>query len=732
MVVANRGYVLNNVTADAALTITLDPSAPTAGAPVEPGDQVFAVVVANAQASNTWEPPGGWVDVQPEWGTYGTFYVKVYHRTWQAGDTAPTFTLTGAGRWLQGCAFWLSGAAVPYIVGVPKARPDVPAETQTCTAPGVVTPSAGCKVVSLAFERTSAAETAESITVSGAEKWFTLPQPNGTNISTVTVATLDVAEAGQVGNITTTYPNTQGTNGWAFQIALPPLVAAEEPVPALVREWGGGSALASNAATTIPVPADIPAGHHVFLAATSSGAAAAEYTVTDSKGNTWTHHRTDGVTGTTTRTTLQSGRITTPLTPADTITLTPAGAPIQRLAWSLMEFDRLMTPDQTVANDNGGASTTAVTTGVTPPTTTAPELLVGAFGLVNSPRNLTPGVGVVAGTKHVSTVGTGERASQLLFGRASATGPQSLAGTLDTGGLWSASLVTFSIDPPPAGLPVKVSDGVGLLDGRLMVSDGDGTLMTPGAIRAVTPGFPSVAAMLATPAFKIAHRGGSVDFPEMSLYAYGQSALRGYKALELSLGRTSDGVLFGLHDSTLDRTSGTTGAVASTLTWAQVQTHQIVAAGQPPQPYMRLDELLDLYGSSHVIFVDHKYLTTPQREELLDVLAAVPGATDRIVVKYYGVEGGAGNTGWAAQARARGFKTWGYFYEADLANLDAYQDRWDILGMDYAASQAAWDAVRAYGKPVIGHICPGPAAVATAISKGANGCMVSAVAEVAP
>ena len=90
--------------------------------------------------------------------------------------------------------------------------------------------------------------------------------------------------------------------------------------------------------------------------------------------------------------------------------------------------------------------------------------------------------------------------------------------------------------------------------------------------------------MLAQSCFYCAHRGGSRDFPEMSLYAYGQSALVGYPALEISLARTSDGVWFGLHDASLDRTSFNTGGgsgttyVAASMTWAQVQSYYILGS----------------------------------------------------------------------------------------------------------------------------------------------------------
>ena len=49
---------------------------------------------------------------------------------------------------------------------------------------------------------------------------------------------------------------------------------------------------------------------------------------------------------------------------------------------------------------------------------------------------------------------------------------------------------------------------------------------------------------------------------EDSIHAYRQSVAHGYRALEISVARSADGVWFGLHDTTLDRTSGTVGFAA--------------------------------------------------------------------------------------------------------------------------------------------------------------------------
>jgi hypothetical protein len=114
--------------------------------------------------------------------------------------------------------------------------------------------------------------------------------------------------------------------------------------------------------------------------------------------------------------------------------------------------------------------------------------------------------------------------------------------------------------------------------------------------------------------------------------------------------------------------------------------------------------------------------------ELLDMMDAMPGTpTDKFVAKYYGV-----SSTWVNAAKARGYKSWGYFYQTDAANFATYQGRWDILGMDYTADQATWTTILSYGKPVIGHIIPSSSAATTALNYGAAGLMVSGVQQAIP
>lgn len=232
--------------------------------------------------------------------------------------------------------------------------------------------------------------------------------------------------------------------------------------------------------------------------------------------------------------------------------------------------------------------------------------------------------------------------------------------------------------------------------------------------------------------FTIAHHGGSGDWPEESLYAYEHAAAAGVDALEVSLARSSDGVWFGLHDATLDRTSGTSGYTASEHTWDEIRTHRISPTGsqdpaQASRPYARFDDILDTYGDTHALFVDPKVVGAEHYDELFALVAKhVSDPIETLVAKGY-----CTSTAWADAAAGRGHQTWGFYYANEIAArpdlLTSTQDRWSLLGLDYGGAPAQWRTVTSLGKPVIGHVIPTAAAARTALDLGAQGLMISGV-----
>lgn len=266
------------------------------------------------------------------------------------------------------------------------------------------------------------------------------------------------------------------------------------------------------------------------------------------------------------------------------------------------------------------------------------------------------------------------------------------------------------------------------------VADGEGGL-AEGVPDMIRPGYDSVAQMVDSSPFYVAHRGGSGDWDEMTLRAYTNSVAWGAGALEVSLARTSDGVYFGLHDEFLDRTS--LGTNTSTLnpknmTWAQVQNYDVFGR----EPYMRLEEVAEAYGGSHALFLDPKFIvrnTAESRNHFFDtVKGLIPDWQSRVVVKLFWNF----NADWGAAAKAAGFKTWGYLWDNDgysqIINTPSNHANFDYLGFNYDASAANWSALASLGKPIIGHVCPDDGAAATALGKGAAGVMAAGVRSIIP
>lgn len=182
---------------------TFTPNIPGASA----GDRVVVGVNAKAVSGMTITPPQGfetlldayWTGTQTSW-----LFVGMY---------------PPGGEFVVSAAAELSWAAVAatgvtsHAVGKTKDRGTAPAESTTVTALPVEA-KRGDIVLGFAFERTTANETPEQVTVNaGWEKVAYAAQ--GTNIQTVLVA------KGEPGStMTATYPNPQGTNGLGVQVVL--------------------------------------------------------------------------------------------------------------------------------------------------------------------------------------------------------------------------------------------------------------------------------------------------------------------------------------------------------------------------------------------------------------------------------------------------------------------------------------------------------------------------------
>lgn len=253
----------------------------------------------------------------------------------------------------------------------------------------------------------------------------------------------------------------------------------------------------------------------------------------------------------------------------------------------------------------------------------------------------------------------------------------------------------------------------------------------------ILPGPATVADWKSNRPMYMAHRGGSADWPEHSLRAYTQAVYEGYGCLEVSLARTSDGVLIANHDPSINAVvyGGVTGLPdVSAMTWAEVSAYQIKGPvkhlERGPAPFVRLIDLLDVYSESHIFMVDPKSIASTHYASILDLLDSY-GGNQRFIGKWVG-----SNLPWSNALIARGYESWGAFYSADWTPgagfPTAWSDQWTMLGLTFTADQAHWDEIIATGKPVLAHICETEADVVTGLSKGAVGFQVSSPENINP
>ena len=150
--------------------------------------------------------PQGWDQiVAPYW--VGTMRAVVITGPW-----APTVTLTLSQNAEIGWAAASIRGASTIKAGDVKKRQAPPTETTTCTAPALAGEGV---VLGFAFERTSAVESSEQVTVSAGWEKVAFASQEGLNYQTVTLAR---RTGSQPADMVVTYPNAQGSNGLAVQV----------------------------------------------------------------------------------------------------------------------------------------------------------------------------------------------------------------------------------------------------------------------------------------------------------------------------------------------------------------------------------------------------------------------------------------------------------------------------------------------------------------------------------
>lgn len=216
----------------------------------------------------------------------------------------------------------------------------------------------------------------------------------------------------------------------------------------------------------------------------------------------------------------------------------------------------------------------------------------------------------------------------------------------------------------------------------------------------------------------VGHRGmsGAGDVVEHTMAAYTRAVECGVDALEISCHRTSDGVWFASHDSTLELLGGPSTPIKN-MTWAQVQAAFV---GRPEALPVTLKDYLATYGATHVTIFDPK--TEMARSD--EYLALLAPYKDRVIIKAFA------DASWLfAKIRQAGWATWGYAYARNRGQ-NWYPDfvqgtNLDFLSMEWGASDDVWSPLVATGKPVIAHIPASVAQAAEGARKGAAGCITS-------
>nr|DAR89370.1 MAG TPA: GENERAL CONTROL PROTEIN GCN4, NOR1 BINDING PROTEIN, ALPHA/BETA COILED.6A [Caudoviricetes sp.] len=171
------------------------------------GDKI--VIGLNEKAQGTpanLTVPQGWEQlVAPYW--VGTMRAVVI-----AGPWAPTITLTMSQVAEIGWAAASIRGASTVKAGDVKKRQAPPTETTTCTAPALAGEGV---VLGFAFERTSAGESSEQVTVSAGWEKLAFAAQEGLNYQTVALAR---RTGSQPADLVVTYPNPQGSNGIGVQV----------------------------------------------------------------------------------------------------------------------------------------------------------------------------------------------------------------------------------------------------------------------------------------------------------------------------------------------------------------------------------------------------------------------------------------------------------------------------------------------------------------------------------
>jgi hypothetical protein len=250
------------------------------------------------------------------------------------------------------------------------------------------------------------------------------------------------------GNFTTTWYVTDNEANATLRLTATGLISKLAAQKIFTDSLGApaniGTAASETTGTNLTINAVTAAAGNTVIVTVAMDPSSGAVSVADSAGNTYSTDAdvangsgTNGV-----RTLVFSAPVTTALANG-TITITHPAA-TARAARALKVAGILPPPDQMASN---AGSNNVPSSGTTPATTQASELVIAAFGYENTgPFSVGPGYTTLntvnsapgAGTAHVS-IGSEYKTNN-------ATGTQSATATLGTSGNWAAAIVTYMAD----------------------------------------------------------------------------------------------------------------------------------------------------------------------------------------------------------------------------------------------------------------------------------------------
>jgi len=385
----------------------------------------------------------------------GTRTCQVIARYVEAGDPASYICGTGAtSTGKVGLMITVRGSGITSqaelskIIKGPLGLRNVTGTVLTNVANGVVTPENDSLVLTASFEATTANETVTPVFSGGATlvTWSTTVL-GATQVETVLWGSKSQLLPSLTSADTITYQNNQSaTNGAAVQIAIPP-PAFIPNTPALLTQFGTDPAMASGTTEVITVPSTLPVGTLVVVGFVGIAALNPTFTIADSvtPDNTWVMS-TAQLAGFTTNIVLFSSVLTTALPAGSTLTITSSQSMSRRCS-AVAAFNNPCTGSITHGAFNE-TSATIISGGSHTPA--ADSLVFGVLGFNSAGRVFTPDPGWTAYTKHLSTVGSGERSVQLVARSGVAATPFARVGLIDSSGVMLCGLGSAVLGAPPS------------------------------------------------------------------------------------------------------------------------------------------------------------------------------------------------------------------------------------------------------------------------------------------